>query len=50
MFDLESDEMTVLLPNDSLTFTFYVTLSNSMPNWASFITEVFDAIFCLESD
>ena len=28
MFDLESDEMTVLLPNDSLTFTFHKTFSN----------------------
>ena len=28
MFSLESDEMTVFWPNDSLTFTFYVIISN----------------------
>ena len=50
MFSLESDEMTALWPNGSITFTFYVTLSNSIPNWASFVKEVFDSTFSLKSD
>ena len=41
MFSLESDEMTALWPNDSLTFTFYVIISNIIPNWATFVKEVF---------
>ena len=41
MFNLESDEMTGLWPNDSLTFTFYITFSNSIPNWTAFVKEVF---------
>ena len=41
MFSLESDEMTALWPNDSLTFTFYVTFLKSIPNWASFVKEGF---------
>ena len=41
MFSLESDEMTVLWPNDSLTFTFYVIISNIIPNPATFVKEVF---------
>ena len=32
MFSLESDKMTVLWPNDSITFTFYETFSNGIPN------------------
>ena len=32
MYSLESDKMTALCPNDSITFTFYVTFSNSIPN------------------
>ena len=50
MFSLESDEMTALGPNDSSTFTFYVIISNSIPNWATFVKEVFDSMFSLESD
>jgi len=50
MFSLESDEMTALWPNDRLTFTFYVIYSNRIPNWASFVKEVFDSMFSLESD
>ena len=50
MFSLESDEMTALWPNDSLTFTFYVTFSKGIPNWASLVKEDFDSIFSLESD
>ena len=41
MFSLESDEMTALWPNDSLTFTFYVIFSNSIPNWTTFVKEFF---------
>ena len=41
MFSLESDEMTALWPNDSLTFAFYVIISNIIPNWATFVKEVF---------
>ena len=50
MFSAESEEKTAFLPNDSLTFTFYVTFSNSIPNWATFVKEVFDSMFSLESD
>ena len=32
MFSLESDEMTALWPNNTLTFTFYMIISNSIPN------------------
>ena len=41
MFSLGSDEMTALWPNDSLTFTFYVTFSNNIPNWTTIVEEVF---------
>ena len=41
MFSLGSDEMTALWPNDSLTFTFYVTFSKSIPNQTTFVEEVF---------
>ena len=41
MFSLESDKMTALWPNDSLTFTFYETFSNNIPNWTIFVKEVF---------
>ena len=37
MISLESDKMGALWPNDSLTFTFYETFSNSIPNWAIFV-------------
>ena len=50
MFSLESDEMTSLWPNDSLTFIFYVTFSNSIPNWATFEKEFLDSMFSVESD
>ena len=39
MFSLESDEMTALSPNDSLTFAFYVIFSNSIPNWTHFVNQ-----------
>ena len=50
MFSSESDKMTALWRNDSLTFTFYAIIPNSIPNWASFVKEVFDLMFSLESD
>ena len=42
--------MTALLQNDRLTFTFYVTCSNSIPNWKTFVKEVSYSKFSLESD
>ena len=50
MFSLESDEMTALWPDDSLTLTFYVISLKSIPNWAIFVKEVFDLMLSLESD
>ena len=50
MFSLESDKMTSYLPNHSVTFTFYVIISNSIPNWATFVKEVFYSMSSLESD
>ena len=50
MFSLESDKMTALWPNDSLTLTFYVIVSNSITNWATFKKEVFDSMFRLGND
>ena len=50
MFSLESDEMTVLWPHDSSTFTFYVKISNSIPNWATFVKKYFHSMFSLGSD
>ena len=32
MFSLKSDKMTAFRPNDTLTFKFYITFSNSIPN------------------
>ena len=49
-FSLESDKMTALWLDDSSTFTFYVPFSNSLPNWATFVKEVFYLMFSLESD
>ena len=50
MFSLESDKMTVFWPNDSLTFTFYVIISNSIPNQTTLVKEVIHSMFSLESD
>ena len=51
MLSLESDEMAALWPNDRLTSTFYVKISNSIPNWATFVQKkFFDSMFSLESD
>ena len=41
MFSAESDEMTALWPNNSLTFIFYVINSISITNWTTFVKEVF---------
>ena len=43
-------EMTALWPSDFLTFTFDEIISKSIPNWATFVKEVFDSMFSLESD
>ena len=50
MFSLESDEMTALCPNDSSTLIFYVTFSKSIPNWTTFVKEVFYIMISLDSD
>ena len=44
MISLESDKVTALLPNDSLTFTFYEAFSNSIQNWTPFVKTGFDFI------
>ena len=38
---LESNKITALLPNDSLSFTFYETFSNSIQNCTTFENEFF---------
>ena len=43
-------EMTALWASDFLTFTFDEIISKSIPNWATFVKEVFDSMFSLESD
>ena len=50
MFNLESDEMTGLWPNDILTFTFYMKFSSSIPNSTTSVKEVFGLMLSLESD
>ena len=45
MVSLESDKMTAFWPNASITFTFYVTLSNGIPHWP-----IFDSGLRSESD
>ena len=46
----ESEKMSIFLLKDCLTFTFYLIISNSIPNRESFVKEVFDPKFSLESD
>ena len=41
IFNLESDKMTDLSANDSLNFTFYLTISNSIANWTTLVKEIF---------
>ena len=50
MFSLESDEMTVLWPNDSLTFNFYVIISIAYQTEQLLKKKFFDSMFSLESD
>ena len=50
MFSSESDKMTALWQNDSLSFTLYATFSFSITNWTTFVKEVFDLMFSIESD
>ena len=52
MFSLESDKISALWPNDSLTFTFYVKISNSIPKPETFVKEfvLFDAAFRKEGN
>ena len=50
MFSLQSDKITALWPDNISTFTLYVTFSNSLTNWESFLNPVFDFMFSLESD
>ena len=50
MINLESDKMTALWPDDSLTFTFYVAFSYSIPNWTTFVQDFFDLILISEID
>ena len=38
------------LESDKKTFTFYVIISNSIPNKATFVKEAFDSMVSLESD
>ena len=40
LFSSESDKMTALWPDVSLTFPFYVTFSKSIPNWTTFVREI----------
>ena len=41
MLILESEKITALLPNKTLTFSFYGSLSNSIQNWTTFAKEFF---------
>ena len=50
MFSLESDKMTALRPNDSITFTFFMAFANSIPNWTPFVKEFFDLMLSSKSD
>ena len=50
MFTLESNEIIAFWAHENLTFTFYVIISNSIPNITTFVKEVFDSMFGLESD
>ena len=50
MISLESDEITALWPNDSLSFTFSETFSNSIRNWSMSVKKFFDLMISLESD
>ena len=49
IISLESEEMKALWPNDSLSFNFYETFSNSIPKLTTFVKEVFDSMISLKS-
>ena len=47
---LESDKRTDLWPNDSLTFTFYLTFLNSLPYWTrSFLIQCLYMLECFQT-
>ena len=50
MFRLLSDEMMALRPNESLIFSFYGSLSNSIQNWTTFVKDFFELMLSSESD
>ena len=50
MIILESDEMTVLWPDDSINITFYVTYSNSIQNEQLLWKIFFDFMLSSEND
>ena len=50
MLSLQSDKITDLGPNANLTFTFYVTFSNSKPNWTTLKKKFSDSMLSLERD
>ena len=50
MFSLESDEMTALWPNDSLTFTFMSDSQKAYQTEQLLWKKFFDSMFSLESD
>ena len=58
MLSSENDKIMALWADDSLVFTFYVTFSNNIPNWTTFVKEIswLDAYFrkswneCCESN
>ena len=50
IFSLESDQMTALWANDILDFTFYVTISNSIANWTTFVNKFSALMLSSESD
>ena len=50
MFSLESDEMTALLPNDSLTFTFLFNSQIAYQTEQLLKKKFFDSMFSLKSD
>ena len=50
MFILESDKITVLWPNDILTFNFYVIISIAYQTEQLLKKKFFDSMFSLESD
>ena len=41
MLSWESDKMTAVWPNQIFTFTFYDKFSHSIPNWTTFVKELF---------